>query len=55
MVGFAFPPWVLELLLIGGICALFSTNGLGVKIFGGVMTFLSGLMLAVQIWVRFRR
>ncbi|MBZ5668717.1 MAG: hypothetical protein LAO04_03195 [Acidobacteriia bacterium] len=46
--------WGPAFLLLLGICVLLLTKGVGLKAVGALLTFLGGVMLALQLWIYLR-
>jgi hypothetical protein len=46
-----FAPWLPPALLGLGIYVLLKTNGIGLKIVGGLLAFVGGLLTALEIWI----
>jgi len=46
-----FAPWLPPILLAAGLSILFKTKGVGLKIAGGILVLIGGLLAALEIWV----
>ena len=50
-VEISFAPWLAPVLLTLGIFMLFKAKGVGLKVVGGALTFIGGILLLLQIWI----